>query len=94
MTVEYSEQAVLDLYKISESSKREYGNETALQLSAHIRKLIEQISADPESRSNVVQRPGVRVAALVRYPFKLFYQVSDGAIRILHIRHTSQRPGN
>jgi plasmid stabilization system protein ParE len=29
-------------------------------------------------------------AALVRYPYKIFYRILDDGVRILHIRHTSR----
>lgn len=32
-----------------------------------------------------------RVVPLVRYLFKIFYTISEEAITILHIRHTSRR---
>ena len=31
-------------------------------------------------------------AALVRYPFKVFYTVADETVTILHIRHAARRP--
>ena len=36
------------------------------------------------------KRPGVHVAALVRYPYKIFYRILDDRVKILHIRHTSR----
>jgi len=34
----------------------------------------------------------MRVVALVRYPFKVFYRVVGDTVRIVHIRNTSRRP--
>jgi len=39
-----------------------------------------------------MQRPGVRVAFVLRYRYKIFYRVTTDAIRIVHIRHTSRAP--
>jgi toxin ParE1/3/4 len=87
MRVEYSERAVLDLYRISDSSKREYGEDVALQLAAHIEKVVQHISEDPHSRPSVVHRPGVHVAALVRFPFKLFYRIQHDRSYFAHQAH-------
>lgn len=37
------------------------------------------------------EHPDIRAAVVRRYPYKVFYTVSDDAIDILHIRHTSRR---
>jgi plasmid stabilization system protein ParE len=39
----------------------------------------------------VIDRPGVRVAPLLRYRYNIFYAVTGDTIRILHIRHTSRQ---
>ena len=46
----------------------------------------------PESARKVTQRTSVRVAPLVRYPYRIFYRITNEAIEIVHIRHTSRRP--
>jgi plasmid stabilization system protein ParE len=46
----------------------------------------------PESAPLTVERPGLRAASLVRYPYRIFYRVTDDAIEIIRIRHTSRRP--
>jgi len=45
----------------------------------------------PNSAAQVEQRPGVRVIPLVRYPYKIFYRVTDDAVEILHIHHAARR---
>ncbi|MBI4093563.1 hypothetical protein HY417_01235 [Candidatus Kaiserbacteria bacterium] len=45
-----------------------------------------------EARDNVAQRPGVRVVPLVRYPYKIFYRISDSAVEILYIHHAARLP--
>jgi plasmid stabilization system protein ParE len=40
----------------------------------------------------VAERPGVRVAAFVDFPYRLFYRVNEETIEVLAIRHTSRRP--
>jgi plasmid stabilization system protein ParE len=52
--------------------------------------VLARIERWPESAQEVSDRPGVRVAPLIRYPYKVFYQLSDDAIEILHIHHTAR----
>ena len=36
--------------------------------------------------------PGVRELTILRYPYKVYYEVADEEVWILHIRHTARRP--
>ncbi|PJG51964.1 type II toxin-antitoxin system RelE/ParE family toxin [Bradyrhizobium forestalis] len=54
--------------------------------------VIERIRGAPFSSPPVAHRSQVRVAAVVRYPFRIFYRVRGEVIHIVHIRHTSRRP--
>ncbi len=36
--------------------------------------------------------PGVRELPIVRYPYKVYYEVVGEEVRILHIRHARRRP--
>jgi toxin ParE1/3/4 len=92
MKVEYSNRAVADLRKISTDSRRAFGDQVAEALEARIRAVVEHISRQPWIAPEVEQRPGLHVAPLVRYPFKIFYRVFEDRVRIQHIRHTSRRP--
>jgi toxin ParE1/3/4 len=91
MKVEYSNRAVADLRKISADSRRAFGDRVAEALEARIRAVVEHISRQPWIAPEVEQRPGLHVAPLVRYPFKIFYRVFEDRVRIQHIRHTSRR---
>ena len=44
----------------------------------------------PLSGPAVRQRPGVRVAAFLDFPYRLFYRVEANAIDILAVRHASR----
>lgn len=92
MKVEYSKQAVTDLRKIAVDSRRGFGDRVADALEARIRTVVDHISRYPLSAPEVERRPGMHVAPLARYPFKIFYRVLDDRVRILHIRHTARRP--
>ena len=89
MKVEYSKRATADLHKVSADS-RAFGEMVAAAVEVRIREIIAQIREHPEGRPPVIERPGVHVAALVRYPYKIFYRILEDGVRILHIRHTSR----
>jgi plasmid stabilization system protein ParE len=91
MKVEYSKRAVADIRKLSAHSLA-FGDVVARALEARIQAVVEQVRTHPESRPAVIQRPGVRVALLGPYPYKLFYRILPDRIRIVHIRHTARRP--
>lgn len=91
MKVEYSRRAVGDLRQISADSRRSFGDRVAGALESRIRTVIDRISREPLSAPRVEQRPGMHVAPLIRYPFKVFSRVLDDRVRILHIRHTARR---
>jgi len=57
-----------------------------------IHAVLEILERWPESAQIVVQRPETRVASLIHYPYRIFYRVSNNAIEIVHIRHTSRPP--
>jgi len=92
MKVEYSKRAVADLRKISADSRQAFGNRVAEALEFRIRAVVDRISREPLSAPRVEQRSGMRVAPLIRYPFKVFYRVLDDRVRIVHIRHSARRP--
>jgi plasmid stabilization system protein ParE len=35
---------------------------------------------------------GVYELTIVRYPYKVYYEISDDEVWILHVRHTARRP--
>jgi toxin ParE1/3/4 len=56
-----------------------------------LRSIEQRISRWPKSAEEVEQRPGVRVVPFIRYPYKLFYQIANGVIEVLHIHHAARR---
>jgi toxin ParE1/3/4 len=91
MRIAYSKRAVADIRNIASNSTRMFGPKVAEELGTRIRVTIEQLSRDPFSGHELKQKPDTRVFALARYPYKIFYRVFNGGIRIQHIRHTSRR---
>jgi plasmid stabilization system protein ParE len=92
MKVEYTNRAIADLRKVSADSRAAFGDAVGTALEARIRTVISHIAQHPEAAPRVVERPGMRVFPLIRYPYKIFYRVLDDRVRILHIRHTARRP--
>jgi toxin ParE1/3/4 len=91
MKVEFSKRAAADLRKVSADS-RVFGEAVATAVEIRIRQVIAHIAARPEVAARVIERPGMHVIPLIRYPYKIFYRVLEDRVRILHIRHTSRRP--
>jgi plasmid stabilization system protein ParE len=90
MKVEYAKRATADLHKASADS-RAFGEMVATAVEVRIQEIIAQICEHPEGRPRVIERPGVHVAALVKYPYKIFYRLLEDRVRVLHIRHTSRQ---
>jgi toxin ParE1/3/4 len=92
MNVEYSKRALADLHHIAQYYATTADPALADAVVAAIRQVVARVTRHPESGRAILQRPGVRVALLPRYRYKIFYQSSGDTIRIVHIRHTSRRP--
>jgi plasmid stabilization system protein ParE len=85
MKVEYSKRAVADLRQIAAYHARSGNPAIAERIAARVQQVIARIATSPLSGRPVVQRPGVRVALLLSYRYKIFYRVMGDTIRILHI---------
>lgn len=59
-----------------------------------IRFVIARIARWPESARRAAKRPGVRTVPIGRYPYRIFYRVTDSRVEILHIHHTAREPWN
>jgi plasmid stabilization system protein ParE len=91
MKIEFTKQALADLRKISADSLA-FGEPVAARVEARIHGVIARLAAHPEAAARVAERPGMHVVPLIRYPYKIFYRVIEGGVRIVHIRHTARRP--
>jgi toxin ParE1/3/4 len=92
MRVVYSKRALADLEQIANYYVAHASHTISESIGHQLRSVIARISRNPEAAPRVSQRTEVRVATVVRYPFRIFYRVNDERIDILHIRHTSRRP--
>jgi toxin ParE1/3/4 len=92
MKVEYAKRALSDLRNIADYHQHSDNPALGERIEAAINRTVGRIARAPDRGRPVVQRPGVRVVALLRYRYLIFYRVTADAVRILHIRHTSRRP--
>ena len=90
MNVRYTEVALRELDDILAFIASNYP--TVLQpFQRRLRAVEKRIARWPQSAQRVVQRPGVHVAPLIQYPYKLFYLITDDTVEILHIHHSARR---
>jgi toxin ParE1/3/4 len=92
MKLVYSRQALADIDGIANYYEANASPAIAESIERRLSDVIDRICRVPEAAPRVSQRSQVRVAAVVRYPFRIFYRVRDDTIDILHIRHMSRRP--
>ena len=92
MRLVYSRRALADLDEIATYYTANASPEIAYSIGRRLEEVIDRISRNPQAAPSVSQRSQVRAAAVVRYPFRIFYRVRKDTIDILHIRHTSRRP--
>ena len=91
MKVVYTAAALRDLDEIAEWLAVHY-SAIAPTIERRIRAVIEHIGRWPESARRSTKRPGVRVMPIGRYPYKVFYRVTEDGVEILHIHHAARRP--
>ena len=91
MRVEYTKRATSNLRKVSEESQA-FGEVVARAVDVCIRGIITHIAEHPKAAVRVMERPGMHVIPLIRYPYKIFYRILKDSVRVLHIRHASRRP--
>jgi toxin ParE1/3/4 len=90
MRVVFTEAAIEDLENIAAVLAASFPD-VAPAVERRLGLVIARIARWPASAKRVVERPNVRVAPLVRYPYHIFYRATDDAVEILHISHTSRR---
>ena len=91
MNVVYSRRAIRDLERIAAYYLMVVDPDVARAVGARIEQVIDGIARNPLSAPHLAKRPEVRMALVLRYPYKIFYRVRGDAIEILHIRHTARR---
>jgi plasmid stabilization system protein ParE len=92
MKLIYSPQSLVDIEHIGHYYALHAGTFVAQIIGARIRGAVEQIRQFPESSSPLQQRPAVRAMPVPHSSYRIFYRATEGAVEILTIRHTSQKP--
>ena len=92
MKLVYSRRAVAQLAEIATYYSANASPAIAEAVGRRFDDVINRICRAPESAPRVSQRSQIRVVAVVRYPYRIFYQIRENAVEILQIRHTSRRP--
>ena len=90
MRIRYTVRARADLAEIR-SYLLERNPRAAAAVMAAIRQRISWL-ADFPLMAPETDEPGVRGLPLVRYPYRVYYDVAGEEVRILHIRHTRRQP--
>lgn len=90
MKLVFTDEALRDLENILMYVSQHYHPVVLPALQSRLRNVLARITLHPESARQVEGRSGVRVAAVVRYPYKIFYRVSGGKVEVLHIHHSAR----
>jgi plasmid stabilization system protein ParE len=88
----YSRRALADLDQILAWYSAHAGPAMAEAIEQRLDDVVDRICSAPESAPRLSQRSQVRVVAVIRYPFRIFYRIRKDTVDILHVRHTSRRP--
>jgi toxin ParE1/3/4 len=90
MKVRYTPRAFADREAIFEYLNQR-NPPAALRVKAFIASKIASLSSSPR-RARFVRNLGVHALWLGRYPYIVYYRVSDDTVSIIHIRHGARRP--
>jgi toxin ParE1/3/4 len=90
MRIRYTMRARADLAAIR-SYLRERNPRAAAAVMAAIRGHIGWL-ADFPLIAPETDEPGVRALPLVRFPYRVYYEITGEEVRVLHIRHTRRQP--
>jgi toxin ParE1/3/4 len=91
MKIAFSPRAVADLTAIADYLV-ERSPQGVMAIERRIRDVVERLAEFPSIGRRVMQRPGVRVMPLGRYPYLIFYTAVENELVVLHVRHASRRP--
>jgi toxin ParE1/3/4 len=89
MQVVWTEAALADLDEVLAYTAEHYPS-LVDAIEHRVRAVVMRVGQWPESARIVEERLGVRVAPLVRYPYREFYSVHEGQVEILHVHHAAR----
>jgi len=91
MKVVYTAAARKDLEDIASWLTAHYPA-VAPAVERRIRNVVARIGRWPHSARPSAKRPGVRMTPIGRYPYKIFYRVTEDTVQILHVHHSARQP--
>jgi len=83
-------QAWDDFSAIREHLMAEASAASANRVRDHLRKRMESLRHNPRLGVRTSD-PDIRILPPTRYPYRIYYTITDEAIVILHIRHSARR---
>lgn len=90
MKLTFTSPALADLDEILAYTRKHHPTSLA-RLRKRIDAVSNQLQAFPQSGRALDNAQGVRVAPLIRFPFRIFYRIADGRIEVLHVWHASRK---
>jgi len=87
--VVYTDAALNDLDEILEYISLNYPA-LVVSFEKRLSRVVARIGDFPKSSEQMMGRPGVRVAPLNRYPYKVFYRIAQDSVEILYIHHAAR----
>ena len=89
LTVRLDRQAKGDLADIRSYLLEHAGTAAAERVRVHIRQRFKHLSETPLI-GVATSEPGIRILPPARYPYRIYYTVTDVTVVILHIRHSAR----
>jgi plasmid stabilization system protein ParE len=90
LKVTWHPRAARDLRSIHDRLVQESGAPAAKRVRAALRKSARRVALQPFLLGRATSDPEIRILSLTRYSYRMYYTVSEIAVVILHIRHTSR----
>lgn len=92
MKVVYAPRATRDLEAIADYYHSIDDPRIAAAVAERIEYVINRLGRLPRSAPRVIGRANVRIALVLRFPYKIYYRLRADEVEILHIRHTARHP--
>lgn len=90
MRLELRPRAVADLADIRMYLLEHASEQAADRVRRHLLRRLETLQKNP--RLGIASsREGIRILSPSKYPYRIYFTLTDKAVVVLHIRHTSRR---
>jgi plasmid stabilization system protein ParE len=89
MRLELRPRAVNDLKEIRDYLIEHYSEKSAERVRLHLVKRLESLRKRP-AQGTASSHPDIRILSPLTYPYRIYFTVTEEAVIILHVRHTSR----